>query len=80
MPLQIFHRCDPSLFSSPEAPVFGRRPMLRLCRTISPRVQSELQRRGRCLVAHVAAAAPLARELLHYDKVAAGRNGNRNAR
>ena len=67
MPLQIFHRCDPSLFSSPEAlAVFGRRPMLRLCRTISPRVQSELQRRGRRLVAHVsfaaaAVAAPLAR-------------------
>ena len=67
MPLQIFHRCDPSLFCSPEAlAVFGRRPMLRLCRTISPRVQSELQRRGRRrLVAHVSAAAvaapPLAR-------------------
>ena len=62
--------------------------MLRLCRTISPKVQSELQRRGDCCfvvvspAAHVAAAAPVSRELLHYDKVAAGgnKNGNRKTK
>ena len=44
MSLQIFHRCYPSF--SPETVVARRWPMLRLCRTISRKVQSELQSRG----------------------------------
>ena len=81
MPLQIFPRCYPSSFSQ-GAVVARWPPTLRLCRTISPKVQSELQRRGRLVVsaaAHVVVAAAVSRELLHYDKVAADWNGNRNA-